>query len=311
MIITQTIAPAVKVASKRLWGGSSDASFWTERGLSTMITSIAFVPVFVIAGGLTVLAVVAGVRSRRMDAIVMALFASAAYTIFIIFAAMTNNQPGTALALLVIAMLFAVASTTRSYPHPKPIFASMFLMLVIAGSIHFGWTETRIINDLDRTTMADATEASVIDSDLAHLQWALPKYNRGEVDAEKFRQLVVELREQRHSVVVFSDALIVHALAGLDPVAPTLFWHRGLSYPEAGTERADFDAVFKQRIVDKDARLILVDGEQTWMGTQYAEFPWLAACLQPQEKLTIGKFTLIPLITDSSSLCSEYRARRE
>src|SRR5262249_46630195 len=94
--------------------------------------------------------------------------------------------------------------------------------------------------------------------------------------------------------VFFSDG-ILDALLEQKPVAPALFWHKQLSYPADGRARAIFDNQFKRHIIESNSDLVVVDGPETWMGTQYKEFSWLAGCLRHDQSRVIGKFSLIPL----------------
>lgn len=266
------------------------------KALGVLQVRIFVVPIFLLSAVPVALAAAAAATQQSFKVTILALFSVLVFLIFLIFTAITNNQPGTGLALLAVVNLFAFAAAAPVFYASRMLYASILLPALVTVSIHYGWTRTRYVNDLDTPTLETASSAVAISPKLRLLQWALPpRYYSYERSADNYRLLLAELGKRNSTMVLFSDALILHALRGQKPVAPALFWHKKLSYPADGPDRALFDRQFRHRIVAAGSDLVVVDGERTWMGTRYTEFPWLSACLRVEEQQAIGKFLLIPL----------------
>jgi hypothetical protein len=266
------------------------------KALGVLQVRIFVVPIFLLSAAPVTLAVAAAATQKSFEVTILALFSVLVFLIFLLFTAIANNQPGTGLALLAVVDLFAFSAAASVFYASRVLYASILLPALVTVSIHYGWTRTRYVNDLDTPTLETASSAVAISPKLRLLQWALPpRYYSYERSADNYRLLLAELGKRNSTMVLFSDALILHALRGQKPVAPALFWHKKLSYPADGPDRALFDRQFRHRIVAAGSDLVVVDGERTWMGTRYTEFPWLSACLRVEEQQAIGKFLLIPL----------------
>ena len=266
------------------------------KALGVLQVRIFVVPIFLLSAAPVTLAVAAAATQKSFKVTILALFSVLVFLIFLLFTAIANNQPGTGLALLAVVDLFAFSAAAPVFYASRVLYASILLPALVTVSIHYGWTRTRYVNDLDTPTLETASSAVAISPKLRLLQWALPpRYYSYERSADNYRLLLAELGKRNSTMVLFSDALILHALRGQKPVAPALFWHKKLSYPADGPDRALFDRQFRHRIVAAGSDLVVVDGERTWMGTRYTEFPWLSACLRVEEQQAIGKFLLIPL----------------
>ncbi len=272
-------------------GALRELASWSR---GTLRESIYGVPVFLVSGVPVLVAAIAALRARTFHVIVLSAFAAAAFLIFVVFSALTYNQPATALPLLALAFPLAHCAFVECGLDRRLSSALSALPVVIAALMQIGWTDTRYANDLDPSTLAQATDAVEISPRLANLQWITPPNDPGERDPGNYRQLVLELAKHSRPAVIFSDG-IVDALVDRNPVAPALFWHKPLAYPADGPARALFDEQFKRRIVEAGSDLLVVDGPQTFMATRYTEFPWLAGCLQVDRAQAIGRFSLIPL----------------
>lgn len=256
--------------------------------------SIHGVPVFPVFAVPVFIAAIAAFRVRTLDAIALSAFSAGAFLVFVVFSALTYNQPATALPLLALASPLAhgaliACGVDRRISNTLGVFP-----VVAAALMQTGWTDTRYANDLATSTLAQATDAVEVSPRLAHLQWIMPPNHPGERDPGKYRQLILELSKHAHPAVIFSDG-VIDALVDRNPVAPALFWHKQLAYPVDGRARELFDDQFKRRIVEAGSDLLVVDGPQTFMATRYTEFPWLVGCLQVDRSRAIGKFSLIPL----------------
>lgn len=265
-----------------------------SRSKGLLRESIHAVPVFLVSGVPVLIAAIAAFRARIFDAIVLSAFAAAAFLTFVAFSDLTYNQPATALPLLALAFPLAHGAFIECGLDRRLSNALSALPVAVAILMQIGWTDTRYANDLDPSTLAQATDAVEISPRLAHLQWITPPNHPGERDPGNYRRLVLELAKHSRPAVIFSDG-IIDALVDRNPVTPALFWHRQLAYPADGRPRALFDDQFRRRIIEAGSDLLVADGAHTFMATRYVDFPWLASCLQVDRSQAIGKFSLIPL----------------
>jgi hypothetical protein len=116
------------------------------------------------------------------------------------------------------------------------------------------------------------------------LRWGEPTRIHGmRVRGADLAALVAFLRERDEAFFVFPDFTILYALVGQEPPQPLLWFHRGLTYPEAR------DAALDRRIVAeierRGVRTVVVE-RASWLGTKarLGDFPEL-------RRLLDGRFT--------------------
>ena len=144
--------------------------------------------IFLIAGVLTFIALVGAVRMRKFETVVLSVFAAASLGIFLIFTALTNNQPGSGLALLALSLLLDFATLVQIVA-ARRVYLLAVLPLIIALTIQIGWTSTRYLNDFDQASLGSSVDGAVISPQLAHLRWAIPSDHPGERIATHYREL--------------------------------------------------------------------------------------------------------------------------
>lgn len=309
MFRIQTIDSARAIAEERANLGEAGenmllAAFLFLWALAPVCAKLAMlrigpVPIFLLSGVTVVVALAFAIRAKNFEAIVLSAFSGSLLLILLAFSSMTNNQPATGLALLVIVFLLSHSGAIRTFGDRRLSHLFVVLPVIVAASIQLGWTAPRSLNDFnfssdfDRTRLTNDSDAISISPQLTDMVWAIPD-GYGERKADNYHQLIIELRKRSNPTVFFSDG-ILDALLGQKPITPALFWHKKLSYPARGHARALFDNQFKRAIVDGQSDLVVVDGSRTWMGSSYSEFSWLAGCLLFGQSRSIGKFSLIPL----------------
>jgi hypothetical protein len=263
---------------------------------------------FFLPGTLLFLATLAAIRIWKFEPVVLSLCSAVCFLIFLVFATMTDNQPGTALALLAIVFLLTHAAFIRLFADRRFLFALAALPVIVAGAIQIGWTAPRYVNDFGpeicrmtvcmstthSTVLANYADGATISPQLAHLRWTIPSRAPGERDVNHYRDLLAELAKRSRPALFLSDS-VLDPLVGQAPVAPALFWHAVLSFPVEGRAREIFDRQFKYDIIKSGSDLVVLDGAQTFMGIKIQDFPWLDACLRTDQARSIGGFSLIPL----------------
>jgi len=288
--VASEVANEVAVSAEAAPAAVGDA--FARRALVVALYALALLPVI----AALVVAARARARDPGRDPAILALFAATAFGIAVLFMALTRNQPVSALALVALAWVAAHAALQRLVPAIATAAAAVATAatLLMLGT----WVMPRYLNDFEGGVPA-GVDAAVISPQLAHLRWALPPFAAGlDADsADSYRRLVAELAGRPIPPVIVSDS-VLYPLIGRAPVPPALFWHRTLSFPADGPARAAFDARFRRDILAAGSDLVVMDGPRTWMAVRLATFPWLEACLRPDGRREIGRFSLIPLDRD-------------
>jgi hypothetical protein len=253
---------------------------------------------FSLAGILTLIALAGAVWARTLETVILSIFAAASLGVCILFAALSNNQPGTGLALLALALLLDLAALVQILASCRVMYAVVVLPMLIAGNVQLGWTSTRYVNDFydfDQENLRKSVEGSLISPQLANLRWAVPSQHPGAKTASEYREMLRALEGRSTPALIISDS-VLEPLAGQKPVAPTLSWEEIASYPGIDSPaRSEFDKQFKRALVDAKSDLVVMDGPRTWMGTTLDSFPWLRACIKTDQPSMIGRFSLMQL----------------
>ena len=225
-------------------------------------------PVVLIAGLLTFIALFGAARIRKFETVVLSVFAATSFGIFLIFAIITFNQPGTGLALLALSLLLDFAALVQFIAARRAIYVLSVLPLIIAATIQIEWTSMRYVNDFDQASLGSSVDGATISSQLAHLRWAIPSNHPGERNAAHYRELLTSLRGRSTPAVIISDS-VLEPLTGQHPVAPNLIWQEILGLPnERFTCSSDVRQSIQAAIVAAHSDLVVMDGPHTWAGTK-------------------------------------------
>ena len=132
------------------------------KALGVLQVRIFVVPIFLLSAAPVTLAVAAAATQKSFKVTILALFSVLVFLIFLLFTAIANNQPGTGLALLAVVDLFAFSAAAPVFYASRVLYASILLPALVTVSIHYGWTRTRYVNDLDTPTLETASSAVAI-----------------------------------------------------------------------------------------------------------------------------------------------------
>jgi hypothetical protein len=204
----------------------------------------------------------------------------------------TSNQPeltvplcfaGLALTLGALTRALRAAETSRKRAHSWANLAlgiTSLLVLRDVATFHWNVNRTRMASDV-RFDAIDARDSRVdLHPSLRFLEWSVPvscKYS-----AKELAGLIEFLREQPEPMFLLGDASILYGLTGKRSTAPSLWFHPGLAMPRPGEQ--DFE-LYEDRIlaeIEAGVRLIVFEGDHTWMGLKLSDFPRL-------ERLVIEK----------------------
>ncbi len=124
---------------------------------------------------------------------------------------------------------------------------------------------TRRANDLTFDARAAAEASNELPEGLAYLRWSVP--GLVQYAPADLRDLIAYLRGRPGGVFLLGDTSIVYGLSGKESVAPSLWFHPGLTVPrpyDRGFGR--YQALLMQRIRELDVQTVVVEGERTWAG---------------------------------------------
>jgi hypothetical protein len=290
----EQVDPALAIAEERIISAGGLIGLVSRCCFLLLRTRIGHVPVFLLPGLLIFFSTFVAIRNRKAMPLILLLCAAGCFMAFLLFTAMTNNQPASGLALLAVVFVLSQAACVQLFAGSEILFPISALPAVVACAIQVGWTEPRFLNDFYGTPLTGYTDAALISPQLAHLRWMTPPDYPGESRVDHYRDLMAELARRSGPTVFLSDSML-DPLIGQKPVAPALFWHSKLSFPVEGRARELFDRQFKRDILESGSDLIVLDGTETWMNVKIQDFPWLNACLRKDQTRQIGRFSLVPL----------------
>jgi hypothetical protein len=295
MFWMEQVDPARTIAKERISsGGGFIGNDLVSRCFLLLRTQIGHVPVFLLPGLLIFFSTFVAIRKRKTVPVILLLCAAGCFGAFLVFTALTNNQPASGLALLAVVFLLSQAACIQLFAGSEILFPISALPAVVACAIQVGWTEPRFLNDFEGTPLSGYADAALISPQLAHLRWVTPPAYPGESGVDHYRDLIAELAKHSGPTVFLSDSML-DPLIGQKPVAPALFWVPKLSFPVKGPARELFDRQFKRDILESGSDLIVLDGTETLMNVKIQDFHWLNACLRKDQTRQIGKFSLVPL----------------
>lgn len=213
--------------------------------------------------------------SRTWPCCALAVFLTLAALFFVTW---TFNQEEIGVPLVFAASGCVAAASLHlsasAREHGKPRLAGalwLALPLLAAAAVLDAWAfarevdATRRANDLVFDARAAGEASRELPEGLAYLRWCVPKlvrYSPGDLCA-----LVEYLRARAGGVFLLGDTSIVYGLSGKESVAPSLWFHPGLTAPrpyDRGFER--YQALLLRRFRELDVQTVVVEGERTWVG---------------------------------------------
>ena len=218
---------------------------------------------------------------------------------------LTSNQPELSIPLIFAALAliqnaarshFALTTLTGKRALWLPTLAAI---LPSAVTLRDAWLFERKVNmtraACDVVVGSEPVEwaRGELPKELRFMSWALPRvctYTAGD-----FGALVRFLREREEPMFLLSDASVLYALCGKQSMAPSLWFHPGLTMPRA--QETDFPAYERQLLANLGERpfLVVSEGERTWIGCKLADFRELSALIEARgtELAQFGPFRVV------------------
>jgi hypothetical protein len=250
------------------------------------------------------------VPSRRLDAIGLALrpvfgfvlVAEALVLICLAHAMLTFNQPHNAIPFAFVALglvhLAALQAAPRTVPAARALMAAALLALAVrdAWSFDVRVNATRRVHKLDRTQVAQPAAAAGLPAALSFLEWRTPA--EFAVRAEDLAEVTRVLAKAPRNFLLLGDTSILYALTGRPSVAPSVWFHPGLTYPAPGTPGfASYEDALMRAMAAHDVGFVVLEGDRTFLGTQLSDFPRLHSLVLGQGcgQRTVGSFVILTL----------------
>jgi hypothetical protein len=266
--------------------------------------------------GLAIAALVLLWRTKRRDLVARpfraALLGEALLIVCLLFIALTSNQPqiGVPLVFLCAGLVHLTLERTydslvrvrRGWPAlGARVLGGAVLLVALRDGWHFTSTvnASRVVNDFQWDPVTAALSAPRVHPDLAFMRWQLPASDHvARYGPAHLAQLVEALREKEEGVLLLSDASIVYGLSGKPSVAPSLWFHPGLTLPMFDDERlADYEQLLLDRMDELRVRFLVLDGDRTWTSVSLERFPRLRERVKARRvgSARFGPFEVIDL----------------
>lgn len=219
-----------------------------------------------------------------------------------------------AVALLVSSALFLGTAANQTEIGLAPIFVSLALaghalVLVLPGrvasSIVFVAVGAIIVADTLRFHREVVVPRSVLDMEfdpatatrmrtlgLESMQHQAP--HKTPVKSRDLERLLTFLGKRSGNFLLIGDHSILYGLSGRPSLPPSLWFHAGLAHPGVGhPARRQYEAALVDSLDSSDggARWVIVEGEETWMGTRLADLAGLEQRLV-RPPMRIGAFQI-------------------
>jgi hypothetical protein len=235
------------------------------------------------------------IRRRDADwlAPALALLLLAACALFSVF---TNNeeQNGIAYGFLALGLAHA-ALRPRLEARWRHLAGAALLLLAVFDAARFerGVNRPRLVHRLQDAPPASEAEQARLPPALRFMRWRLhPFYGYTPDDLSR---LVTFLAAQPDAFLLIGDTSILYALAGKPSVNPALWFHRRLTLPGRNTEAFhDYERRLLARVQQLHARLVVLEGRETYEGTSLAHFPALQGLIRG-EGPRFGPFRVLEL----------------
>jgi len=253
--------------------------------------------------------VIATVVMRSLDARIrlyaLALLGAFGFVATYVILRLTNNDMANGAALLPLVsgfthatlhdLLRQRASATGS---PRWGAAAGLAVVSVAGvallsaNIWHSAVRTRAVNDL--TFVRDHTCGAWPDA-LRGLEWSVPR--RYGTTCAQFSALYSHLSDRRQPFFVMGDTTVLYAALGTINPSPSVFFHRGLTFPEDPEAQRTFEDWLLRNLDREEVRQLVVEHPATWMGVSLADFPGVAAVVASSTcaRTTFGKYEVIEL----------------
>jgi hypothetical protein len=249
-------------------------------------------------------------RERLLAPLGAVFLGEALLAVCLLFIAFTSNQPEIGIPYVFAAAGLVHAALERardSLLRARRVWLALWPRVIGAGllvlAVGDGWrftstvNATRSVNDIAWDPDVAGLAAPHVPPALAFLRWQVPPlvpYGPAEL-----RDLIEHLEERGSPFLLIGDTSIVYGLTGLPSVAPSLWFHPGLTLPHAEDPRAAaFEELLLARMKAIGVRCVVLEGERTWIRSlSLSSFPRLQELVLQRRvaSVRIGAFEVIEL----------------
>jgi hypothetical protein len=218
-------------------------------------------------------------------------------------AVLTFNQPHNAIPFAFVALglvhLAALRTTTGAGAGTVRAIVTAALV-VVAG--HDAWSfesrvnATRRVHKLDRTQVPVAAATAGLPPAMAFMRWQTPA--EVALRAEDLSEVTRVLAKAPRNFLLLGDTSILYALTGRPSVAPSVWFHPGLTYPAPGTIAfSGYEDALMSALSRRDVGYVVLEGSHTFLGTQLSDFPRLQGLVAREGcgRREIGSFSILTL----------------
>lgn len=208
------------------------------------------------------------------------MVAEALLLICLAHALLTFNQPHNAIPFAFVALgLVHLAALRATPPAARAVRGAIAVGLLViatrdAWSFEARVNATRRVHKLDRAQVARPAAAAGLPPALSFLEWRTPAEFGAR--AEDLAELTRFLAKAPRNFLLLGDTSILYALAGRPSVAPSVWFHPGLTYPAPGTPGfSSYEDALLRAMAAHDVGYVVLEGDRTFLGTQLSDFPRL------------------------------------
>lgn len=234
------------------------------------------------------------------DAVATLCFAVSLILFCEFFSAATLNQMENNLPFLFVALGLAHRSTQVLLPdrHGKlaAFCVGIFFVAVAIGDalfFHRDVNSKRIVLDMEFSAENSEEPQS---AGLERMRYQVPE--RVGTSAGDLDELIHFLRSRDGNFLLVGDTSILYGLTGRPSIPPSLWFHPRLTIPRRGTLAfVEYQAELLRNITKHRVLYVILEDEETWMGSRLSQFPAISALLDTTQRkqFQIGGFTLIRL----------------
>jgi len=240
----------------------------------------------------------------------LALFAVALLFVCFGFIALTSNQAEigmpyvfVSLALIDLAIRGGAGAAIQLGARGGRYAGSVLALGFACVAAHDAWrfnedvNETRTVNDIAWDPSIAERAAADLPEGLEFLRWQVPERMVKYTPAD-LRGLIAYLRSRPENVLLVSDASIVYGLAGKRSMAPSLWFHPKLTIPPPESPWfGDYEDELIEKLEREDLRLVVLEGEKTWIGRKLSDWPRFEALVlaRTRGEVNFGPFRVLEL----------------
>jgi 4-amino-4-deoxy-L-arabinose transferase-like glycosyltransferase len=246
------------------------------------------------------------------------LFTEGFFMICLLFSVLTNNSPENGVPYIFLSLGLVHILTrdiffikTRAYSsqiqQKKTLLLTVITLIIattgIMDAVRFNMAVnvTRRTHDLTYTPEVALASANNLPPALTFLLWDIPEFYK--FTSANFRDLAAFLQNQSSNFLLFGDSSILYGITNKPSINPSLWFHYGLSIPFPNTkEFENYEEELIQNMKKYDVKFIVIEGQETLMGTNLADFQQLSKFIKQDycHSNSYGSFTLLELCSDQT-----------